>query len=52
MPASHLRRSAKDDLSTDDVKVLARYLQNEIVKVNFLDSKINFNLSLSYFLNS
>lgn len=43
MPASHLRRSAKDDLSTDDVKVLARYLQNEIVKVNFLDSKINFN---------
>ncbi len=38
-----LLKSAKDDLTIDDVKILARYLQMEIVKVKFLGFDINMN---------
>lgn len=43
LPQKHLDRSKSNVLTEDDLAVLARYLQEEIVKVNFLGFNINFN---------
>lgn len=40
---NHLIRSANQNLVEDDLKFLARYLKNEIVKVKFLGFDINMN---------